>query len=336
MPARLNLFAAILLLVPATGRTQEISIERAEGQSRFAIEDAAVTDLSGLTWTGNDHYYAVADHPNLLVPLTLKIDRASGRITQGDIGTAIPIQAPVSDFEGVTYVSSTKTFYISAETGNAVISYRLEGAAQLQAVPKIYSQARKNLSLESITWNDTAAHFWIANEESLVPDGPVSGSTGTLVRLQQFDEKFRPVAQYAWRTEPAAFRFRDSGNGVSDLCLLPDGRLLVLERGFALGGLQMRLFLADFKGATDIGKLPSLASAEFTPVQKTLLYEEATGFTNFEGITLGPTLDDGSRSLILIADSNGGRSHHFMALKLHLRGPAASRASDTKAPEVRR
>jgi len=153
--------------------------------------------------------------------------------------------------------------------------------------------------------------------------------------LQQFDDKFRPVAMYAWRTEPAAFRFRDSGNGVSDLCLLPDGRLIVLERGFAFGGLRVRLFLADFKGATDVTTMPALANADFVPVQKTLLFEEATGFTNFEGIALGPTLDDGSRSLVLIADSNGGSGHAFLPLKLHLRGPAASRNSGTKAPETR-
>ncbi len=289
-----------------------------EAQAGFAIENAGVTDLSGITWTGGDTFYAVADHPNLLVAIHLEIDRATGCITRGEMEAPISIQAAVSDFEGVAYVAATKTFFISAETGDAVISFQLGGAAQLQPVPRIYSQARKNLSLESMTWNDTDAHFWIANEEALEPDGPVSGAAGTLVRLQQLDAKFRPVAQYAWRTEPAAFRFRNSGNGVSDLCLLPDGRLIVLERGFAFGGLHVRLFLADFKGATDISKLPSLADADFVPAKKTLLFEEITGFINFEGVTLGPILEDGSRSLILIADSNGGHTHAFLPLRLRM------------------
>ncbi len=306
-----------------------------EGQPRFAIESAEVTDLSGITWAGGDSFYAVADHPNLLVPITLKIDRATGCIVHGQLGAPIAVQAPVRDFEGVAYVAATKTFFISAEEGNAVISLQPGGVAQLQPVPRIFSTARKNLSLESITWNDFDGHFWIANEEALLPDGPLSGVTGTLVRLQQLDAKFRPTAQYAWRTEPAGFRFRDSGNGVSDLCLLPDGRLIVLERGFALGGLQLRLFLADFKGATDISKVPSLVGSDFTIVQKTLLFEEATGFTNFEGIALGPVLDDGSRSLIVIADSNGGHTHAFLSLKLRLGGPTVSRTIRSKAVETR-
>jgi hypothetical protein len=335
--ARLPLLASVLLCFGALGRAQEISIEKAEGQPGFTIENDTVTDLSGLTWTGGDSFYAVADHPNLLVPLTLKIDRATGCIARGEFGTPIPVRAPISDFEGVTYVGSTKTFYISGENGHGVISFQPGGSAQIQPVPGIFAEARKNLSLEGITWNDIAGCFWIANEEALNPDGPVSGTTGTLVRLQQFDAKFRPVAQYAYRTEPTAFRFRGSGNGVSDLCLLPDGRLIVLERGFVFGSLQVRLFLADFKGATDTSKLHSLVGAEFEPMRKTLLFEEATGFTNFEGIALGPMLDDGSRSLILIADSNGGKTHAFLPLKLRLNGqgskatPAPARTSSSRS-----
>ena len=335
MFARLSLIPAVVLCSILCGQAQEVSIEKAEGQLRFTIESAAVTDLSGITWAGGDSFFAVADHPNVLVPATLRIDRTTGCIVRGEFGAPIPVRAPVSDFEGVTYVSAQKTFYIGAEEGHGVISFRPGGAVQFHPVPPIFSQARKNLSVESITWNDADGHFWIANEEALRLDGPLSGGIGTLVRLQQFDTKFRPVAQYAWRTEPATFRFRDSGNGVSDLCLLPDGRLLVLERGFAFGGLHLRLFLADFKGATDISKRPALADASIVAAQKTLLFEEATGFTNFEGITLGPVLDDGSRSLILIADSNGGRTHTFLPLKLRIGGPAVSRAAGSQAPDGR-
>jgi hypothetical protein len=332
--ARLTLLAALILGWTPNAGTQDVTVEKIEGQPRFFIESAAVTDLSGITWTGGNTFFAVADHPNRIVPITLKIDRATGRIGRGEFGAPVPIQATVSDFEGITYVTETKTFYISAEEGNAVISFQAgDITAKLQPVPRIFSQARKNLSLESITWNDAARQFWIANEEALRSDGPLSGAIGTLVRLQQLDANFRPVAQYAWRTEPASFRFRDSGNGVSDLCLLPDGRLIVLERGFSSTGLHLRLFLADFKGSTDISKLPALAGTDFIPARKTLLFEEATGFTNFEGLTLGPILEDGSRSLIAIADSNSGSTHAFLPLKLRIAAPAAPPRSRNIRPQ---
>jgi hypothetical protein len=259
----------------------------------------------------------VSDHANALVPLTLKIDAATGRITSGEIGAPLAMPAEAKDFEGVTYVSATKAFYVSAEKGNTVLRIAPEDLRAVPLpVPAIFSQARDNLGLESLTWSDTAQRFWIANEEALQCDGAVaSASAGSLVRLQQFDARFRPTAQYAWRTEPAGMRFRGAGNGVSDLCVLPDGRLIVLERGFAVG-LHLRLFLADFQKATDTSPLRTLRGAECIPAGKTLLFEQPSGFINFEGIALGPKLSDGSRSLLVIADSNGGNTHHILPLKV--------------------
>lgn len=312
---------------------QRLVLERVEGQDGFALESAEVTDLSGLVWTGGDSFYAVSDHPNALVPLTLLIDPATGRIVRGEIGAAVPVPCDVRDFEGVAYVAAAQAFYISAESGSAVVRFKPgQSRAERLPVPPVFAQARKNLSLESMTWSDTTRQFWIANEEALTPDGPLgSADAGSLVRLQRLDAKFRPVAQFAWRTEPAAFRFHGAGSGVADLCALPDGGLLVLERGFGAGGLHLRLFLADFQNATETSRLPALAGVEVSAVRKSLLLDQATGFTNFEGLALGPPLADGSRSLILIADSNGGTTHAFLPLKIRL--PTAAR--DTAKPRAR-
>lgn len=330
--------AAALLLAPAVA-AQQFAVERVEGQEMFALKSEAVTDLSGLVWMGGDDFMAVSDHPNVLVPLTLKIDRATGRIASGEIGAALPVAADASDFEGVTYVRATHTFYVSAETGSAVLRLGPEPArAVRQRLPAVFAQARKNLSLEALTWNDTAQQFWMANEETLTPDGPLgAGAVGSLVRLQRFDAAFRPTAQYAWRAEPPAFRFRGAGNGVVDLCLLPTGRLLVLERGFGGGGLQLRIFLADFQDATETSRLPALAGVEVVPAQKTLLFELPTGFINFEGLALGPPLADGTRSLLVIADSNGGSTHAILPLRLRLpASPAVAEKPSAKPRAVRR
>lgn len=299
-------------------------LESVDGQESFALESDAVSDLSGIVWTGGDSFVAVSDKKKALVPLTLKIDAATGRIASGEIGEPVPVPADARDFEGVAYVAATQTFYISAESGSTVLRFRPgQPRAERLPVPPIFAQARKNLSLESMTWSDTAQQFWIANEEALLPDGPLATpDTGSLVRLQRFDAKFRPTAQYAWRTEPAAFRFHGAGSGVSDLCLLPDGSLIVLERGFGAGGLHLRLYLADFQNATDTSPLPALADASAClPARKILLLDRATGFVNFEGLTLGPQLADGTRSLIVIADSNGGPTHTFLPLKIRLDSP---------------
>ena len=312
-------------------------IESVDGQESFAIESADVSDLSGLVWMGGDSFFAVSDKRNALVPLTLKIDPASGRIAGGEIGEPVPVPADARDFEGVAYVATAKTFYLSAETGGAALRFRPgQPRAERLPVPPIFAQARKNLSLESMTWSDTAKQFWIANEETLTPDGPLAtADTGSLVRLQRFDAKFRPAAQYAWRTEPAAFRFHGAGSGVSDLCALPDGSLIVLERGFGAGGLHLRLYLADFQNATDTSRLPSLATAPCHPAGKILLLDRATGFVNFEGLTLGPKLADGTRSLIIIADSNGGTTHTLLPLKVRFAATGKEPAETPATPRPR-
>ena len=315
-------------------------VEKVEGQGSFALENAAVVGLSGLVWRGGGGFSAVSDRLKALVPVGLKIDPASGRITAGEIGTPVAVPTEVSDFEGVAYVAAAKAFYLSAEQGAAVVRF-LPGEARAKRlpVPAVYANARKNLSLEALTWNDTAKQFWLANEETLAPDGPLaSAAEGSLVRLQRLDARFRPVAQYAWRTEPAAMRFSGAGSGVPDLCLLPDGRLLVLERGFGAFGLQARIYLADFSDATDIAKLPALAGAEFTPARKILLFEQATGFVNYEGIALGPKLADGTRSLILVADSGSEPTHYFLPLKIRFGAAvaAAEKPGDPPPPSRKR
>ena len=316
--------AFFLGLVWASGsaaRAERLVVERAGGSEGFVLESSAVTDLSGLTWLGGEQFVAVSDKQPALIPITLKIDRTTGRIETAASGAAIRVPSELRDFEGVAYVASTKAFFISAESGPAVLRF-VPGAPRVErfSVPPIFAQHRRNLSLEALTWSDTLRQFWIANEEALKPDGPLADSSaGTLVRLQRLDAKFRPLGQFAWRTEPAAMRYAGAGSGVSDLCLLPGGELIVLERSFGFGGLHLRLFRADFSKATDTSRLPALDGANVVPAGKELLYSQATGFTNYEGLALGPVLADGSRSLVVVADSNGGTLHHFLALKIRTR-----------------
>ncbi len=310
-------FSSLLPLLAAFAHASPpLSIEHVAGQAGFTLE-GEITDLSGITWTGGAEFFAVSDKTNVLLPVTLRIDPASGVIQSGEFGAPIPVAAGHWDFEGVTYVAATRQFYIATELPPGILSFRRGApAAKAMPLPPIFLKARENLSMESITWDDTVRKFWTANEEALEPDGPISNATaGTFVRLLNLDANFHPIAQFAWRTEPAAMRF-GGGSGVSDLLLLPNGTLIVLERGFGTGGLHLRLYAADLRGATDVSGIAALAGAKFAPAKKTLLFEETTGFFNFEGLTLGPPLADGARSLIVIADSNGGTRHLFLPLKI--------------------
>jgi hypothetical protein len=71
----------------------------------------------------------------------------------------------------------------------------------------------------------------------------------------------------------------------------------------------MRLYSVALPGATDINGVFSLAGKldQVRPAKKTLLFDLDTlgiPLDNVEGMTLGPTLPDGRRALVLVSDNN--------------------------------
>jgi hypothetical protein len=84
----------------------------------------------------------------------------------------------------------------------------------------------------------------------------------------------------------------------------------VLERSFSVGviGNQVRLYEIDISKATNVLTAANLQGA--TAVTKRLVLDFETlktqlgGIANLEGITFGPRLANGKRSLVVIADDN--------------------------------
>jgi hypothetical protein len=293
-------------------------IEEIPGQPFFPFEYRDATDFSGLTWVGGAEFFAVSDKVKAVFPMSIAIDPSSGRVLSVALGARMPLKTKAGDFEGIAFVPDKRRLYISAEDGNSILGFDLRSRSVLPvAVPLAFSRARRNKGLESLTFESKVGNFWTANEEALAGDGASSDSAqGTVVRLQRFDRNFRPAGQFAYRTEPSALRVESAGTGVSDLALLPNGELLVLERVVGLFGLSIKIFRADVRSATDVAAIPKLEGAEYVPAAKTLIFSKATLTANFEGIALGPALESGWRSLILIADSGGGTTHHLMPLRI--------------------
>jgi hypothetical protein len=66
--------------------------------------------------------------------------------------------------------------------------------------------------------------------------------------------------------------------------------------------------MADLNGATDVTNMPLMNTAnQFTPITKKLLLnmDDLGIYTdNIEGVTFGPTLPNGHKTLVFIADNN--------------------------------
>ncbi|MFF8020706.1 esterase-like activity of phytase family protein [Streptomyces sp. NPDC007896] len=210
----------------------------------------------------------------------------------------------------------TGTRLVTSETEPSVRRYERDGTLvgslpvpdALKVAPA--GRATSNLTFEGLTLLP-GGHTLLAAME-----GSLSGDTGGIVRFQTWERTrhdFRLAAQYGYRT--------DSGLGVSEAQATPDGRLLVLERGFTAGvGNTVRLYLADLRHATDTRRVDTLTGQDGVRLaRKTLLADlvncPSLGaqakqpqpnplLDNIEGLTITGRTPDGRLGLLLVSDDN--------------------------------
>jgi hypothetical protein len=176
---------------------------------------------------------------------------------------------------------------------------------------------RQNGALEGLTFNAKASMLYVALEEPLHQDGvPASvEQTRSWTRIFYFNSRSRKnTKQVAYPLDPVAFPSSPADaykiNGVSEILWIDRDRFLVLERSFSTGrlGCTVKVFLANSAGATDVTKMQTLAQVkDVQPMTKRLLLNlDSLGIyvDNIEGVTFGPTLQNGHRTLIFVSDNN--------------------------------
>ena len=143
--------------------------------------------------------------------------------------------------------------------------------------------------------------------------------TGTLTRIVQFDLDGNVIAQYAYeldplQAEPAGPDADFADNGAAEILAVDDSTFLLIERSGipqAEGPWKMyiRIYAVDISGSTDISDVSSLAEAtDVVPATKTLVVDfedlDLEHVDNVEGLTWGPDLPNGSRSIVAVSDNN--------------------------------
>jgi len=176
---------------------------------------------------------------------------------------------------------------------------------------------RQNSVFEGLTFSSDYKYLFVSVEEPIYEDGPRAGANDSTawIRIIKFDtEKRKQVAQYAYKIEAVAYPPTPANsfkiNGVSTILSSGENKLFVVERSFSTGRLPctIRVFLADMNDATDIANTNSLVSQPAAkPVSKKLLLnmdDLGRYIDNIEGVTFGPVLPNGHRSLVFVADNN--------------------------------
>ena len=319
--------AALVLagVVAAATCPAQTIVDPGQGPVALPRGTTGAAELSGITHLGGQRYLAVGDNgAKAIWTLDIAVDGTTGRITTASVSGSIAAPGLGSDSEGIAYRATTDSIFVADEVASAIGQFDSTGAALAPvAVPAIYAPAnvRGNFGLEALAWG--AGSLWTANEEALSPDGPLSTTTaGTWVRIQRFSQSLTADGQWAYRTDPISAL---SGlttaerSGVVDVLPWNATTLLVLEREFggAIPGFRSRLYGVDLTTGSDVSAVGALATGSFTPLAKTLLWERsfsALAPSNFEGMSFGPDLADGRRSILLISDDGGGTRQDLYAL----------------------
>jgi hypothetical protein len=201
-----------------------------------------------------------------------------------------------------------------SNTGKFIYNFPLPGNLTMHTTE---NGPRQNGVLEGMTFADDYKTLFVNVEEPLYEDGLRADVTdnNTYIRILKFDVAGRKnIAQYAYKLEPVAYAANPVNgfkvNGIPDILSTGKDKLLVIERSFSTGrlGCTIKVFITDLGAATDIKDVISLKGKNnlIPATKKLLLNMDDLGIyiDNIEGVTFGPILPNGHKTLVFVADNN--------------------------------
>ena len=300
--------------------------------SRPDIEGSA--NLSAVAWVSNSTYVAVTDWNSVMWELDLPYNPETGRIRSCEMKRICSPELTV-DVEGLALDPLDGSVWIADERAGTIRQHSLKtGKARSGIVdmPESLKGFRRDSGFESLSMSKDGLSMWTCTEEALKSDGPrATRVDGTDVRLSRFrraseEKAWRMDGQWVYRTDPIAGgpwyskkKKNLSRSGISELCVLDDGTVLVLEREFSvvlLPRLRCRIYETDMSPARNVIGWKGLSGLKDSErVKKRLLYETA-GFSMYEGMCVGPRLADGSRMIVLVSDADKKSFRTVLSLRL--------------------
>ncbi len=282
-------------------------------------------EYSGITYMGGTQYAVVHDKLNgggiVFYDITINDNGTVGAVSKSVPKGTSESAVTGRDNEGIAFVPGSPgpgTLFVSAEADQSIWEYNLTGWPTERsltipadmAVDKISS----NKGFEALTYNATTELFWTTTESELTKDAATPG----LLRLQSFGTDLKVSGRYLYQMDSPTKNAAEAAAaksyvfGVPALAALDDGRIIVLEREvYVPNGDYSDLYNNSFTrtnlyvvnaGSDSSGILRKTLLTSFTT--KPSLFTPT--FANYEGMCVGPTLPDGSKTLVLIPDTQNG------------------------------
>ena len=351
----LVLFACIFFSCNKTKQTKLIFLDEYILADSLQFKNTIVGGLSGVDFANNQYYFVVDDAENPRILLAnisildnkIQVVKFNDLILLADTTTNFYAQNTL-DLESVFVDEATNEIYLVSEGSinknklPTVFKSDIKGRfLENFQIPKNLSNLKTikhNAAFEASSKSIDKKGFWVAMEAPLNVDGEEPTFTRTLspIRITYFNKKSRKATkQYAYQleniTKPAKGNI--NLNGVTAMLEYQKNHFLVIERtyqnGYGSYGNIVRVFDVTIdESVTNILEIDALKSSEFIPLKKRLLFnfEDVKNkltdeiIDNIEGITFGPVLPNGNKSLLLVADDNfqvyGKQLNQFILLEL--------------------
>lgn len=222
--------------------------------------------------------------------------------------------------EGERIVTKEKTILLNPSITEINLKGQFKDTFQLPANFRMQATEngpRRNGVFEGLAFSGDYKTLYISTEEPLYEDGHRAGlhDSSAVIRIIKYDVATKkPIGQYAYIIDAVAYppliKNGFKVNGVSDILWLNKNQLLVVERSFSLGIMSntIKVYIANIGEAENIENELSLTTGKsFKIVSKELLLnmDDLKMFIdNIEGVTFGPPLPGGKKSLIFVSDNN--------------------------------
>lgn len=209
------------------------------------------------------------------------------------------------------------------QTGELTVPGRFRVAPDGEAV--------SNQTFEGLGLSPDGTTLWAGMEGPLAADGTTAegGARVRLLRYERSDDGFDLDREIGYIADP--------GLGLTEVQVVDDEQLLVLERGFVAGvGNTVRIFQVFLAGADDVGDEPTLSRDGIRVAYKRLLVDlgdcPTLGATspgtqanplldNVEAMALGGPERGGERDLTLLSDDNFSANQVTRLYRLRVRLP---------------
>lgn len=316
---RLSFF--ILTLAIAQPAVARVKLLRQQSLSSWHIQPA---NYSGITPLGNDRYAVVDDKSATdgFYIFTIRLHQRSGRVRNVSCSSLIASSdslKPKADCEDIVFCPADTTLFIAQEGSCSVVQYTMEGqpTGRTLTLPDNFRQSnmQHNAGFEALAYDTILHRFFLTTEQPLLGD--------SLHRLAIISPLRNDMQQLPYRIDNPELTRKPLyyAHGIAAMTYLSDDRLLVMERELCvprryLGGkCRIKIYSVDLneQDITPTKGMTKQLVASFTTHISRLNY------ANYEGMCVGPTLEDGRRTLLLINDSQGGVHNGPFHLKDYLK-----------------